>query len=64
MMELFGSLWVQNDVFHISGTIALFFFKTLVLESGVHGYFVLVFLPKFLVSLVFAHLAKPAQVLF
>ena len=55
MMEFFGQLWVQNNIFHIS--CALFSFITLVLESGVHGYFVLVFIPKFLVSITFARIA-------
>ena len=64
MIELFGRLWVQNDIFHISCTIALFSFITLVLELGVHGYFVLVFKLKFLVSVTFARLTKPAQVPF
>ena len=47
MIELFGRFWVQNDVFYISCTIALFCFINLVLESGVHNCFVLVFVPKF-----------------
>ena len=64
MIELFARSWVQNDVFHISCTIALFSFITLVLESGVHGYFVLVFIPKFLVRETFARLIKPTQALF
>ena len=58
VIELFGRLWVQNDVFHISCTIALFSFITLVLESKVRSYFVLVSIPKFLVSVTFARLAK------
>ena len=61
MIELFGGLWVQNNVFYISCTIALFSFITLVLESHVHGYFVLVSIAKFLVSVTFARLAKPVQ---
>ena len=61
VIELFGRLWVQNDVFHISCTIALFSFITLVLESKVRSYFVLVSIPKFLVSVTFARLAKPVQ---
>ena len=44
--------------------IALFSIITLVLDSGVHGYFVLVFIPKFLVSVTFARLTKSAQLLF
>ena len=47
MTELFGSFSLQNDVFYISCTIALFSFINLVLESGAHNYFVLVFIPKF-----------------
>ena len=64
MIELFGCLWVQNYVFHISCTIALFSFITLVLESKVRSYFVLVSIPKFLVSVTFARLAKAAQAQF
>ena len=64
MIELFGRLWVQNDVFHISCTIALFSFITLVLESKVRSYFVLVSISKFLVSVTFARLAKAAQAQF
>ena len=64
MVELFARSWVQNDVFHISCTIALFSFVTLVLESEVHGYFVLVFILKLLVSETFARLAIPTQALF
>ena len=44
----------KNDVFHISCAIALFPFITLVLESRVHGYFALVSIPKFLISITFA----------
>ena len=54
MIELFGRLWVQNDVFHISCAIALFSFITLMLESKVHGYFLLVPILRFLVSVTFA----------
>ena len=36
--------------------IALFSFITLVLESRVHGYFVLIFILKFLVSITFARI--------
>ena len=54
MIELFGPLWIQNDVFQISCTIALFSFITLVLESKVPGYFVFVSIPTFLVSATFA----------
>ena len=64
MIELFARSWVQNDAFHISCTTALFSFITLVLESGVHGYFVLVFIPKFLVSETFSRLTIPTQALF
>ena len=42
------------DIFHIFCVIALIFFIILVLESGVHGHFVLVFIPKFLASITFA----------
>ena len=48
MIKHFGCLCVENDVFHISCTIALFSFITLVLESKVHSYFALVSIPKFL----------------
>ena len=54
MIELFGPLWVQNDVFHISCAIALFSIITLVLQSKVHGYFVIVSILRFLVSVTFA----------
>ena len=64
MIELFGHLWVQNDVFLISCTIALFSFKNLVLESKVHGYFMLFFITEFLVSVNFTRLTKPALVSF
>ena len=47
MIELLGRFSVQNDVFYISCTIALFSFINLVLESRAHNYFVLVFIPKF-----------------
>ena len=43
MIEFFDT---KLTCFHISCTIALFSFITLVLESGVHSYFVLVFIPK------------------
>ena len=36
-----------------------FFFIILVLHSGVHGYFALVFIPTFLVSITFAHFRMP-----
>ena len=51
MIEFFGRVWV-----HISCDIALFSFITLVLESGLHGYFVYVFILKFLVSITFARI--------
>ena len=60
MIELFGGLWVQNDVFHISCTIALFSFITLVLGSGAHTYFVHVLITKFLVSVTFARITTSA----
>ena len=45
------------DIFHISGVIALIF-------SMAHGYSVLVFTPKFLVSVSFARIATSAPTLF
>ena len=53
IIEFFGCLWVQIDIFHISCAIALFSFITLLSESGAHGYFILVFVLKFLVSITF-----------
>ena len=50
-LDVFG---YKIDIFHIFCAIALIFFIIQVLESGVHGYFVLVFIPKFLVSITFA----------
>ena len=38
MIEFFGRLWVK--LFYVSCTIDLFPYITLVLESGIHGYFV------------------------
>ena len=52
-LDVFG---YKIDIFQISCAIALFSFITLVLESGVHGYFVLVFILKFLVSITFARI--------
>ena len=61
-MDVFG---YKINAIHISCAVALFSFITLVLESeGVCSYFVLVFVPKFLVRVTFACLTKPAQVLF
>ena len=55
MIEFFGRLWVQNWYFsYFLCHCFVFFFITLVLESGVHGYFVLVFILKFLVRITFA----------
>ena len=51
------------DVLHISCTIALFSFITLVLESGVRSYFVLNFIPKFLVSVTFARITTSVPAL-
>ena len=50
-LDVFG---YKIDIFHIFCAIALIFFIIQVLESGVHGYFVLVFIPKFLASITFA----------
>ena len=52
-MDIFG---YKIDIFHISCAIALFSFITFVLESGLHGYFVFVFILKFLVSITFARI--------
>ena len=59
-LEIFG---YQIDIFYFSCTIVLLSFITLVLESGVHGYFVLVFIPKFLVSITFAGITTSAPAL-
>ena len=50
-LDVFG---YKIDIFHIFCAIALIFFIILVLEWGVPSYFVLVFIPKFLVSITFA----------
>ena len=63
MIGFFGCFWVI-DLFHISCTIALFSFITLVLESGIHSYFLLVFIPKFLVNITFARTSTSAPALF
>ena len=52
-LDVFG---YKIDIFHISCAIALFSFITLVLESGLHGYFVFVFILKFLVSITFTRI--------
>ena len=51
MIEFFGQLWVQNWYFS-----NFYAFITLLLESGVHDYFVLVFTLTFLVSITFARI--------
>ena len=65
MIEFFGRVWVQNSHFHISCVIALFSFITL-LESVFQGYSVLVFTPKFLISVTFVRITTsiPALYLF
>ena len=62
IIELFG--YHKIDVFHISCTIVLFTFINLVLKSGVHGYFVLVFIPEFSVSVTFSRITTSAPTLF
>ena len=58
MIEFFGSLWVQN--LHFS-----YIFCTIALSSSmVHGYSVLVFTPKYLVSVSLARVATSASALF
>ena len=59
MIEFLGRLWVQN--WYFSYFLCRFFllFITLVLESGVHGYFVLVFILRFFVSITFARITTP-----
>ena len=61
--RILWTFWVI-DMFHISCTIALFSFITLVLESGIHSYFLLVFIPKFLVNITFARTSTSAPALF
>ena len=57
-------LGYKIDVFHITCAIALFSFITLVFESRIHGYFVLAFILKILVSVTFAPITAMAPVLF
>ena len=54
--------WYKIDIFHISCVIALFSFITL-LELVFHGYVVLVFIPKFLVSVTFVRITTSAPAL-
>ena len=56
---LWTSLGTKLIFFRIFCAIALIFFITLVLELEVHGYFVLVFISKFLASITFARFTMP-----
>ena len=56
LIEFFGRLWVQNWRFS--------YFLYYCLESGIHTYLVLVFIPKILVSLTFARITTSAPPLF
>ena len=58
----FGVFGHKIDIFHISWVIALFSFIIILLE--VHWYFLLVFIPKFLLSVTFARIATMALSLF
>ena len=53
-LDVFG---YKIDIFHISCVIALFSFLTL-FEPVFHGYFALIFIPKFLVSVTFARITS------
>ena len=64
MIEFFGRSGYKIEVFHVSCTIALFSFIILVLESELDSYFVLVFIPKFLVNAPFARITTSAPALF
>ena len=56
---IWASLGTTLIFFIFFGPLLWFFFIILVLHSGVHGYFVLVFIPTFLVSITFAHFRMP-----
>ena len=52
------------DIFHFFCAITLFFFITIVLQSGVHGYLALALAPNFLVNVTFARITTSVPVLF
>ena len=58
MIEFFERLWVQNWYFSYFLCHCFDFFLVLVLETGLHGYFVLVFIPKSLASITFGRFTK------
>ena len=60
-LDVFGH---KIYIFNISYAIALLSFITLVLELEVHGYSVLVFILKFLVSVTFVRITTLALALF
>ena len=59
--DVFG---YKISIFHISCANALFSFITLVLESQAHGYFIFVFIIKFLVSVTFGCITTSAPALY
>ena len=64
MINSLDTFGYKTDIFHISCTIALFFFISVALELRVHGYFVLVFIPKILVSVITTYMTTSAPAIF